>query len=176
MQEQAVGLLGIPVMALARLLASSATFRGVVGAVTPAEAIDQHIYFLEVEDDADQQANPEEPKLKNARPRAIIDLGDGWSTSRHGPGTWEDAGGLLLTFEFVPPKEFEERRNEEAIWFLNKVGVILDEMRLSSGGSDADGNPYLNATRFTNELIGPCARSDEVEHFWGATFRVEWPR
>lgn len=175
-QQAASGLWGTPVMALARLLASSATFRAVCAAANAADAIERHIWWLEVEDDEEDAAPLGEERLVNARPRAIIDWADSWQTVRAGSGTWTDSGGLVLSFEFVPPKEYSGQLKEEALWFLNKVGSILDEMRTNSGGADASGNPYLNAHSFATLVTpGRCVRSENVEHFWDCSIQVAWP-
>ena len=82
----------------------------------------------------------------------------------------------MLSFEFIPPAEYRGQPKEESLWFLNKVGAILDEMRLNSGQADADLNPYLNASSFTVAMNpAPCVASEEVEYFWGVAFKVEWP-
>jgi len=176
-QQAATGLMGIPIMALARLVASSDTFRGVVGAGSTAEAIDRSIYWLWADDEEDAGRSPESPGLIASRPRALIDWPDEWGTQRLGPGTWDDSGSLMLSFEFIPPAEYKDLPKEESIWFLNKVGAIIDEMRTNSGQADADLNPYLNATNFTVVVNpAPSVRSEEVEYFWGVAFKVSWPR
>jgi hypothetical protein len=174
------GLISVPTVALARLVASAPTFQDLVDS-DEVGALDS-IHYEEVDDSPTDLSDPAggDVEIANPPPRAIIYWPLGWSTMREGPGVWRDPGMLELAFELPIPDEFLKANTgsyrSEFLYVANTVGAIIDEMRDNSGGDDGDGNPLLNANRFefTHPPM-PCDQSREYLYFWGCELRVHWP-
>jgi hypothetical protein len=162
-QPTETGLLAIPLVALSRLIASSATFRTLVSAATATLALN-HIYYQEV---SDVLSDVDPPTMLFPRPRALCYLAENFQFTRTGPGSWEQTGSVCFAIEATPPAPYLGDLRGEAVWFLNQVGSIVEEMSANSGGTDGT-NPYLNVIDF--QIVNgpmPAVTSDETGHFWG---------
>ncbi len=150
-------------------VASSAEFRRIVGAATVDEA-KEHIYWQEASDKKEEDTPPGEWRVEDRRPRAIINYRPGSTRSRMGPGQWNGDALVEISFEFAPPKEYVAFK-EQARWFMNVVGTILDEMENSTGVNDGV-NPNFAAREYV--IVDgpmPCDDDEEGEYFWGLTIR-----
>jgi hypothetical protein len=164
-----------PLTALQALIASSGTFQGIVGEIDAAHALN-HIYFQETDDTLDGSAPADAPNYVNSLPRAIVYLEKGTRAFRIGPGNWKFPTRLSCAFQFLVPDNVHGTSFNEAEWFLTVVEEILEDMTNNSGLSDADGNPYLDATSFTiTNGPMPCDQDFSPMYFWGIDFLVETP-
>lgn len=122
----------IAVRALARLVASSATFQTLVGATgEDAAALEasalEHVYWLSAIDrQSDITGDVEHP-----RPRAIVSELQ-LSRTEVGTACWTTRGTLVLTLEANEPEtisggDVDEIRDRDD-WWAHQYGAILDEM------------------------------------------------
>lgn len=169
--QSPTGLIGVSIVALARLLAASTAFRTLVGAASADEAL-PFIYYLEASDAVVSGVTP--PRLIEPRPRAIIANTGKLTTSRIGSGGWREEGDLLLSLELPIPAAYLGDWREEALWAGNTVGAIWKDVQDNSGGSDGT-NPYLNVTMIDwDQELAPCEPSQGTEYFWGCTLRCSY--
>lgn len=175
MSETASGTYSLPVVYTENLLASSATFRALVGAATPAEA-KEHIYYDQTIDYTDEE-NPEE--IVCQRPRGILYPDEGDGITRFGFAEWQYSNRMIVDLELVIPDEYliqwtkqttaewKAANKNAKLWLWNQLGLIRDELKENSGGHDADDNPYLN----TNAILataGPIPPRTDSGETWGA--------
>ncbi len=181
MSIAAVGMLATPVQALARLVAASSTFQELIGDGIDYAAALESVFYEEADDSESDASQVEQPVERSPKPRAIIYLADDWSTETKGPGEWKDSGYCDLAFEFPIPEENRASSTtgslqDEAMYALNTIGQIIADIQDNSGLSDADDNPYLNATRIQFLMKPfPCDPTQEFGYFWGCELRVFYP-
>lgn len=149
----------IAVRALARLVASSATFQALVAATgEDAEALEasalEHVYWLSAND----RKNSDTGETEHPRPRAIVS--ELQLTRREvGLATWQTNGTLVLTLEAHEPEEIsggdvEEIRDRDD-WWANLYGAVLNEMEANKYAAP---HQRLNMTSW--QLLG----ADENHH------------
>lgn len=149
--------------ALRRLVASSETFRDITSSLNEAAALN-HVYLFESRADTD------------SRPLAIIGLPE-YQIDKSFSSESHEAFVLTLAFEFVPSAATQSGGPaDEATWFANEIGNILDEMGENSGQHNAADEGY-SAIRGVS-MVQPFASGVEdldqqQERFWGVTFRIE---
>lgn len=168
------GIYSLPVVYGENLLASSATFRTLVGAADADEA-KAHIYYEQTIDREDE----EQPgQIVCPRPRAILYPDEGDTARRFGVGEWQPTGVLIADLELVIPDvyfvewnkqntaEWKSTIKEQKLWLWNQLGAIRQELQDNSGGHDASGNSYLNAQPITGR-IGPIPPRNNKAENWG---------
>jgi hypothetical protein len=162
------GWMGNAPQALSRLVASSPTFRSVVGSNTEDDAL-QHVYFLEASD-REGEVDP--------MPRAIVAITEFVIENRSSGGWWGE-GSLALVFEFQPPPQYADNIADGYIWFCNTIGEIVKEMSEFSEANVSGGSGtgvYLNAREFrVLEGPAPCVPDEENGTlFFSAILMVRW--
>lgn len=124
--ETAAGGLTISEQLLANTLAGATQFQVDTGSENSAEAL-THIYFDSLPPSEDGDAfKPEE--LIEIRPFAIVAIdpyGDGYSWGKIGSNAWDDAGRLLLIFNYNVPDELSNDNEALMRWFKNRIGNIM---------------------------------------------------
>ena len=165
MPVSATSVASIPIQALAATVAASTTFQTLVGAEDAAEAIG-HVYYLEADDRRDSDADD----MANDRPRAIVTFPT-HRIEQVGLASLNHAGSLELSLEAEVPSEHQGNKRQEALWFANTYGAIVDEMFAAAW---SDPSTYLNMR--AAELVGAPI---EVRHecprpFWEVVLRIEW--
>ena len=145
----ASGLVSIPLDALRRLIASSATFRTVTGAADATAAIE----FIHVINASDEVTETDDCTIVDPRSRAII-IHLSEERTNSGQGEWLGEGTIGIAFEFLrsdiykPTKDDDlasakDKDDDAMTEFTNNLGAIKSEMETNSGGSDGT-NGYLN--------------------------------
>jgi len=173
--------ISLPVQYAANLLASSATFRTLVGAADATEA-KEHIYFGNTIDFLDDVTK----EIVCARPRAIVYPDEGQEDEAMGPGEWLQTNRVALELELVIPDDYlidwnvdlaatqKQKKRDANLWLWNKLGEIKEEMKTGRGSSDGAGGLYLNAVKFTMEA-GPIPPRTDSGETWGAVrFSLSW--
>lgn len=129
---------------LPELIAASVTFQALIAAAygvaaTAAEAR-KHVHVLEAIDLEDE----------NPLPRVTVRLGQEFSTTKIGTGTWNAEGTVEACFEFPKPdKTASDPANLLA--FTDTIGAILEEVQSLAGiGNAPDGYAYLNVEGITS--------------------------
>lgn len=163
----ASGMFGNALEAVRHLVASSQTFRNIVGAGSETDAM-RYVHAPEASD-RDGEEDP--------MPRAIVGIAT-FETTNFGSATWSDRGTLDLSFEFVPPSNLTGNRDDCYAWFVTKVGEILTEMRTNSGSANevTGTGSYLNMRQI--QLVeGPGQGVLDEEGgklFYGVCFSIPW--
>ncbi len=161
--------------ALVRLLASSATLRGHIGATTYAAAQDL-IGEFEVSD-VDDPNNQDQ--VASPRPRAWISKMD-WGIRRNAVGQFVAFGNLKVNIELIPPDEIWTKPNAHNIkaehrWFDEEISAILAEMCDTFNALDTgDSLPIYPFMRAPVLNYGPCDQHEETQWFWGAVFEIPY--
>lgn len=157
--------------------------------VADFEEAREKIYYQETLAEEDDQAiDPDEgdppPEME---PRPFIVLMDGdRETERAGIGEWRTRGYLVAAFEVLVPNEFIVDRQSDSSdvirqkfrgrkqWGIALVGRIEEEMQERSGGSDEQGNLFLNLVG--PKLIVPPSdpAASEHEDYIGFAFQLPW--
>lgn len=163
--------------ALRRLVASSAQFQSVVGAISEAAAMDR-VHIVEAIDDESEDTE----QLADPRPRCLIDMA-GFSAPLVGVGEYQDQYEFALSFEFPPPESITggvegAHLRDESTWFDNQWGQIIEEMKANNGLRNADDEPYFYFTAI--ELAGGPNRNNPDEdpvrqYLWGVELAVSGP-
>lgn len=160
------GIYGKPLDALARLLASSATWQSITRAADEEDALKS--IHIPVAFDSDEQ--------RDRRPRAII----AWSAHSadiKGSQQIRTDGTIELSIEIDPEPQYKHDVKSAFLDFCNKIGAIVFEMAENSAATLANGSgTYLNAVRFTL-LEGPAPSipdEEQGELFFGVAFQVDW--
>lgn len=133
---------------LANLVASSETFRAVVGAADQAAA-HAFIHWPETVDRVD-----EDGVMQHARPRCLIGPWDAGGLESKGPGDYWDYGTLQLCFEFEVPTVHATSKKAALRWFQNRYGNILMEMMQNRRGA---------GERLYVKKFEPLAGPDELD-------------
>lgn len=161
-----------------RLIASSATFRDLVGAATEALALD-YVHIAEAVDDPDEE---DSTNITDRRPRALVHM-TGFAAPLVGVGETTDQYTFVVSFEFPPPDDVTLGQlglhlSDESTWFDNQWSQIVEEMKTNNGGTNAASEGYFF---FTNiELAdGPNRNNPDEdviqEYFWGVALNVTGP-
>lgn len=158
------GCLSLPLLGLARLVASSATFRTVVDAANVSAALAK-VFLCEVEEPLDK------------RPLCVIsnDKDTQWTRDRYG----NCSGTLIVSFEF-PENVLYATAGERLVDFSNTVGAILDEMFEKVGTPDGSG--YIHCNMVSASQIEPPAYANYADDdcgpddvpFIGCSLEVAW--
>ncbi len=147
MAESATSIMSKPMDRLARLVASSATFRTVVGAASEAAALSDSIHYPSASDEHatyDDDDNPPGNAI-HPWPRAIIEQGPKFSHAKVGTGLWSANGDFFLTFQFEIPTTDDANEQTQQTWFLNRAGTILAEMEANAAqGTSVSGETHLD--------------------------------
>lgn len=150
-----------PVENLRTLIASSASFRTLVGAADAAAA-KAHIYCPSI---------PAESVL-SARPFAMIDQGSAWQVNRISEIASRYSGSLFMLLEADVNTTTYPTDEAAAKWFYKLAGDIINEMLALAG---ADGQ--LNVTDVTVR-DGPSRISkvdqQEMGDFFQVVFELTW--
>jgi hypothetical protein len=151
-----------PLQGLVELLAASATFRDLVGATGDTEselsasaAMHIHEAAIQLADSlSDDERNS---AIINARPCAVVDLGEDFQAQRvaTGGGFYPSSGSLVLQIEANVPAASTDH-DDCRRWFGELVGNILSDML-----SKANTQDYLTIASIAN-MTGPW-RSDELD-------------
>ena len=161
MAVTATGILALPMANLAALLASSASFRTLVGAGSAAAAL-AFIYYPEADDTSD---------TVQTRPRAIVSLPQEFASKKTAVSSWHRTGALWLSVELAPASQYLGVIQDEAISVLNTLGAIQAEMEANAGN-----DTYLNVLDFTVvQGPGPVITTNEGNaYFWAITWLCSW--
>jgi hypothetical protein len=163
----AAGLFGGALEGVKRLVASSPTFRNVVGAGSEDDAM----RFIHAPEASDREGE-EDPM-----PRAIVGIAS-FETRNSGSATWNSQGMIDLSFEFVPPSNLHNNRDDCYTWFVNQISGILTDMQTRSGHANevlATGT-YVNM-RSAQLVEGPGQAIPDEEGgrlFYGVCFSIPW--
>ena len=175
------------------LIAACDTFRDeVLGGVTAADAKDR-VYLVEAlgePDEEEWQEFPGEEGLDETpalepRPFAIV-MEQSRSHRRVGAGEWGGDGSSLVAFEVLIPAKYlddpdhdtpSKRRKKfrnRKLWGEGIAGAILRELIENAGGSDWEGNAYLNANDIS--MVGYPGDPEEqsVQEYIGFSFSLNW--
>lgn len=159
------------------LLADSTTFRTLTGTADRTAAL----AFIHMPLSLDDGTHPP--------PRATIDPTKGnYEREQIGIGSYILQAQLPLSFEFEIPDsvtdglELKDVESESELWFLGKVGPILEEMEALAGtGEGVSGETHLNVIRFTQvegpepyaEEEQPAEAAGKVPYLWFYTVMFE---
>jgi hypothetical protein len=168
------------------LVANCAAFRSWGGASSVAKAMER-IHLVDVPP-PEGGGSYSIDELEALRPYVTIDQfalpgsrqgGDGWMSVRRGQGAFVDGGKLLLRFFDNVPPEDQHNAAEARLLFMNRLGGVLQEMKLKGGGDgvDADGNPLLSVHGMS--IWEPFRRAFEDEvptmgDFYACGVAVTW--
>ncbi|MDE2473217.1 MAG: hypothetical protein KGL35_32055 [Bradyrhizobium sp.] len=129
---------GIFLNGVAWLIASSATFQGIVGAANATAAL------LKVPMEADDTE-----ETGSSRPRAIVHPSSRFTLHKRALDLYQPAGAVIVSFEFLPSAGIEaegsglttreDRYADEITNFLNQLDGILSDCMAAQGA----GNGYL---------------------------------
>ena len=156
------GNLGMPVYALARLIASSQTWQTWTAQPNEGAAIN-FVHFPQASDREEDRA---------PRPRAVIS----WcynEFSIKAVAQRELYGALELSIEALPDSQYADVPSDACMYFANQVGSVQLDMLTNSGAAPASGSGYLNLT-YMHLLQGPSPSIPDNEpdgvEFFGVTF------
>ncbi len=137
------------------------------------------------EEEAGETA-PDAPPPFDARPRAIIKLADD-NRDLVGTGTWAGSGTLHIMVEAQIPADYQPNKADDdaetlsqkfkdrKAWAIDKCNTIRLELLESSGRSDSQGNPYLNARKLLVTLWpNDPDESESHDNFMGWMYEVSW--
>lgn len=159
------GLFGMPIYALARLVAASATFQAWCGVSNEDDALNR-VHAMEASD---------RPESFDPMPRAVINHAI-FKGAIKGAACQYEMGSLLLAFEATPSTEYT-KTDDQFMAFVNTVSSVLQEMRDKSGLNLADGSgSYLNLRDIDLYEVPSPAIPDNEEgvEFFGVSFMVHW--
>ena len=156
------GIIGLPLLNVATLLANCAMFRTLTGAADVNAALAKMIYIESDESDPDQAALP----------RCIVGFCPfEFGSELNGTTTWTTKGPLEARIEVLTPEEYLSDKQDEAKWFANSLSDLFDQIR----GLATSGQGYLNVV---NLRLGMCGRLDAEEYNnvrgMGAELIFEW--
>lgn len=165
----------LSMQALVWLIANCPTFQEVVSARTAEEAYER-IHWPEARDYDPRQASVP----VDERPRAVIAHTGDRSNRRRGPGEWgsRGQGSYDVSFEFVIPELYRERRCDGQAWFDNAFGNVIKEMEDLAGQGDASQRQLFNMSEW--ELLcapdpAEGANPHDDGYWYGVIIRVRWP-
>lgn len=135
----AAGCLSLTLDKFRDTLAASATFQELMDADTVAEA-KAVTWWLETDD----HNEPTQAEL----PRAVVAFSMGqFEGTRVSTTGWGTNSPVEVLIEVEAPAEYADNMQDRNMWFLNKIGAIIDEVKVlaTSGGG------YSNVTSFILE-------------------------
>ena len=121
----ASGCVSLTLDAFRNTLAASATFKELMDATTAAEA-KAVTWWIETDDDhVESQA---------ALPRAVVAFSPGqYESNVQGTQTWGTNSPVELLIEVETPAEYRDDLQNGNMWWLNKIGAIIDEVKVLAG-------------------------------------------
>ena len=158
---------------IAWLIASAAQFRTETGAASATAAL-AYIH-LEADDTSDTTAT---------RPRAVIDVEDeDYSREIRSLNDYQSAAGAIVSFEFLIGSSYSAHKWDRQTKFLNKVGTIIDQMKVLSGTGTGyfSGETHLSFSAL-RRIAGPTAITGKAQTsearltFIGVRYRMEFDR
>lgn len=138
------------------------------------------------DEEAAGETAPDTPPPFDARPRAIIKLADD-TRDLVGTGTWAGSGTLHIMVEAIVPEAYQPNKADDSTetlarkfkerkqWAIDKCNTIRLELEETSGRSDAQGNPYLNARKVLVSLWpNDPDEYESSDNFVGWMYEVPW--
>lgn len=172
------GPLSVPLQLLRELVAASPSWRVWVGAADAASALERVHLVGPPPPELGGEYDVEE--LRDLRPMAVVDLwtppdqfgGEPWLAERNATFAYLHGGKLTLDFVADVPAELAADFAQAKLWYLNKIGAVLAEMRDLAGTGD-----YLSLRRLS--LYAGPVRTDTEKvatqgDFWRSQFLWEW--
>lgn len=113
----------LPRLLLSDLLATSPTFRAIVGAASSTAAT-EHIKSPYARD----RISPLTGDMIDTMPRAIINRGPDWTQEKTGTAANGATGCLFLSMEFLPDPDAGDDEDAQQEAFEEQVGAVIGEL------------------------------------------------